>query len=207
MRPQTKMKTILNLLAALALLVTAFNSGAAEPRYVFAGSGTAISTTNAHYIVPIGIGDPIVQYLDATGDTSPSVLTFRTASSPTVLSAATAASPGTNLTCVGSAYSAGNVIVLQHVAADTYERLVVSTASATNITTTAAIGTAAVAGDVVWLMTTAATASGVTNTAGIQRGGNGSYLFTANRGKPILVNLTGANTPTLNTVSGFYLRR
>lgn len=201
------MKNILNLIAALALCLSAFNTRAAEALFVFAGTGTAISTTNAHYIVPIGIGDPVVQYLDATGDTSPSVLTFRTASAPTVLSAATAASPGTNLTCVGSAYAANNVIVLQHVSAGTFERLVVSTASATNITTTAAITSAASAGDVVWLMTTAATASGVTNTAGIQRGGNGQYLFSANRGKPILVNLTGTNTPTLNTVSGFFLQR
>lgn len=201
------MKHIKNLLAALALVCAfAFNATAQAPRYVFAGTGTAISTTNAHFIVPVGLGDPVITYLDATGDTSPSVLTFRTGGSPTVLSAATAASPGTNLTCVGSAFAANNWIILQHKAADTYERLVVSTASATNITTTAAIGTAAVAGDIVWLLTTAGTSSGATNTAGIQRYSAGG-LFAGTRGTPILVNLTGTNTPTLNSVGGYYLLR
>ncbi len=201
------MKTIKNILAALALVCAfAFNASAQDPRFVFAGTGTAISTTNAHFIVPVGTGDPVITYLDATGDTSPSVLTFRTTSSPTVLSAATAASPGTNLTCVGSAYSAGNIIILQHRAADTYERLVVSTASATNITTTAAITSAAAIGDLVWLVTIAGTSSGVTNTAGVQRYSAGG-LFAGGRGKPILVNLTGTNTPALNSVGGYYLQR
>lgn len=200
------MKHINKLLTVAALLAFTLTATAQSPRYVFAGTGTAISTTNAHFIVPVGVGDPVITYLDATGDPSPSVLTFRTSASPTVLSAATAASPGTNLTCVGSAYAAGNTIVLQHKAADTYERLVVSTASATNITTTAAITTAAVAGDIVWLVTTAGTSSGVTNTAGIQRYSAGG-LFAGSQGRPILVNLTGTNTPALNSVGGYYLRR
>lgn len=201
------MKHIHKLITALALLCAfAFTATAQEPRYVFAGQGTATSTTNAHYIVPVGTGEPVITYLDATGDTSPSVLTFRTTSAPTVLTAATAASPGTNLTCVGSAYAAGNVIILQHRATDTYERLVVSTASASNITTTTAITAAAAVGDVVWLVTTAGTSTGVTNTAGVQRYSAGG-IFSGRQGRPLLVNLTGTNTPALNSVGGYYLQK
>ncbi len=200
------MKTMKHLLAALALFALAFTAHAQDPRYVFAGQGTAISTTNAHYIVPVGTGDPVITFLDATGDTSPSVLRFRTSGTPTVLSSATAASPGTNLVCVGTGYAANDIIILQHRAADTYERLVVSTASSSNITTTAAITTAAAIGDIVWLTTSAGISSGVTNTAGVQRYSAGG-IFSAGRGKPILVNLTGTNTPALNSVGGYYLQR
>jgi hypothetical protein len=197
------MKHILNIIAALAFVLGAITSRAAEARYVFAGTGTAISTTNSHYIIPAsGVGVPVITYLDATGDTSPSVLTFRTASTKTAVTTAASAS-ATTLVCVGTGFSAGNTIVLQHVTADTYERLVVSTASATNIVTTAGIGTAAAAGDVIWLVSTAGTASGFTTTA--QRYSAGG-LFSGDRGKPILVNLTGTNTPTLNAVSGYYLK-
>ncbi len=202
------MKKFIPTLAALALLATAFTATAQTlpPRLVFAGQGTAISTTNAHYVVPAnGVGAPVITYLDATGDTSPSVLRFYTASSPAILTAATAASPGTNLTCVGSAFAAADTIVLWHKNSDTYERLVVSTASATNVTTTAAIAAAAAAGDIIWKMSVAGTVSGVTNTAGAQRNSAGG-LFASDVSKPILVQLTGTNTPTLNSVGGYYVR-
>ena len=202
------MKNLLKLLAGLAFTASAFTVTAQTlpPRLVFAGTGTAISTTNSHYIVPAnGVGAPVITYIDATGDTSPSVLRFFTASSPAILTAATAASPGTNLTCVGSAFSANDIIVLWHKNADTYERLVVASASATNVTTTAGIAAAAVAGDVIWKMSSAGTASGFTNTSGVQRTAQGG-LFASDVGKPIMVNLTGTNTPTLNSVGGYYAR-
>lgn len=201
------MKKFLTLIAALALLACAFTCPAADVRYTFSGTGTAISTTNSHLIIPAtGVGDAVVVAVDATGDTSPSVLRFRPCNTRTLLTAATAASPGTNLTCVGSAFAAGDIVVLQHVAADTYERLVVSTASATNVTTTAAIGTAAAAGDVLWLTSAGGTLSSITNTSGVRITAEGG-IYAINRGLPLLINLTGTNTPTINSVTVKYLQR
>lgn len=201
------MKHILNLIVAVALFaLTAFNASAQlPPRLVFAGSGTAIGSTNSHYIVPAnGAGAPLITSFDVTGDTG-STLRFYTASAPAVLTAATAASPGTNLTCVGSAFSANDTIVLWHRTADTYERLVVSTASASNVTTTAAIAAAAAAGDIIFKMSVGGSASGVTNTAGVQRYSAGG-LFASDINKPILVQFTGTSAAAVNSVSGIYVK-
>lgn len=201
------MKNLLKLLAVLAFIVSAFTVTAQTlpPRLVFAGTGTAIGSTNSHYIVPAnGVGAPLITSWDVTGDTG-STLRFYSASSPAILTAATAVSPGTNLTCIGSAFSANDTIVLWHKVTDTYERLVVSTASATNVTTTAAIAAAAVAGDIIFKMSVAGTASGVTNTAGVQRYSAGG-LFASDVNKPILVQFTGTSAASINSVAGTYVR-
>lgn len=200
------MKKLIHILAAVALFATAFTASAQlPPRLVFAGTGTAIGSTNSHYIVPAnGAGAPLITSWDVTGDTG-STLRFYTASAPAILTAATAASPGTNLTCIGSAFSANDTIVLWHKVADTYERLVVSTASATNVTTTAAITAAAAAGDIIFKMSVAGTASGVTNTAGVQRYSAGG-LFASDVNKPILVQFTGTSAASVNSVAGTYVR-
>lgn len=200
------MKKFLTLIAALALLACAFTCPAADVRYTFSGTGTAISTTNSHLIIPAtGVGDAVVVAVDATAYPA-ATFTFSRGGTRTMLTAATAASPGTNLTCVGSAFTAGDIVVLQHVSADTYERLVVSTASATNVTTTAAITTAAAAGDVLWLMSAAGTLSSITNSSGTRVTAEAG-VFSANRGLPALFTLTGTNTPTINTVNVKYLPR
>lgn len=201
------MKNLLKLLAVLAFTASAFTVTAQTlpPRLVFAGTGTAIGSTNSHYIVPAnGVGAPLITSWDVTGDTG-STLRFFTPSANTILTAATAVSPGTNLTCVGTGFSANDTVVLWHKITDTYERLVVSTASATNVTTTAAIAAAAVAGDILFKMALAGSATGVTNTAGVQRSSAGG-LFAADVNKPILVQFTGTSAASINSVAGTYVR-
>lgn len=201
------MKNLLKLLAGLAFTVSAFTVTAQTlpPRLVFAGTGTAIGSTNSHYIVPAnGVGAPLITSWDVTGDTG-STLRFFTPSANTILTAATAVSPGTNLTCVGTGFSANDTVVLWHKITDTYERLVVSTASATNVTTTAAIAAAAVAGDILFKMALAGSATGVTNTSGVQRSSAGG-LFAADVNKPILVQFTGTSAASINSVAGTYVR-
>jgi len=201
------MKNLVKLLAVLAFIVSAFTVTAQTlpPRLVFAGTGTAIGSTNSHYIVPAnGVGAPLITSWDVTGDTG-STLRFFTPSANTILTAATAVSPGTNLTCVGTGFSANDTVVLWHKITDTYERLVVASASATNVTTTAAIASAAVAGDILFKMALAGSATGVTNTAGVQRSSAGG-LFAADVNKPILVQFTGTSAASINSVAGTYVR-
>lgn len=201
------MKNLMKLIAVLAFIVSAFTVTAQTlpPRLVFAGTGTAIGSTNSHYIVPAnGVGAPLITSWDVTGDTG-STLRFFTPSANTILTAATAVSPGTNLTCVGTGFSANDTVVLWHKITDTYERLVVASASATNVTTTAAIASAAVAGDILFKMALAGSATGVTNTAGVQRSSAGG-LFAADVNKPILVQFTGTSAASINSVAGTYVR-
>jgi len=198
------MKTILNLLAAVALFALTAIPASAQlpPRLVFAGTGTAIGSTNSHYIVPAnGAGAPLITSWDVTGDTG-STLTFYTASSPTIL---TAASSSTTIPCIGTGFSANNTLVLWHRATDTYERLVVSSATATNIVSTVAPVVAGAANDIIFKMSIAGTASGVTNTAGVQRYSAGG-LFASDVNKPILVQFTGTSSASVNSVSGVYVK-
>lgn len=197
------MKKLIHILAAVALFATAFTASAQlPPRLVFAGNGTAIGSTNSHYIVPAnGAGAPLITSWDVTGDTG-STLRFYTASAPTIL---TAASSGNTIPCIGSAFAANDTAVLWHRVTDTYERLVVSSATSTNIVSTASPTVAGAAGDIIFKMSVAGTASGVTNTSGVQRYSAGG-LFASDVNKPILVQFTGTSAASINSVAGTYVR-
>lgn len=181
---------------ALALLLPAFAEDA------FSGAGTG-STTLSYYIPTMSFGGaPFVTYVSATSDKASSVIKFYSAASPVFVNA-TSASGGTNISVVPTGITNNNVIVVRSIANDTYQRLVVSSASATNIFTTAALSFTLNANDPVFLMTANGTIPVGSNTVSASTSGGVAF---GSKGKPLLLEVDGTSACSLNLAAGRYLR-
>lgn len=195
------MKNKISLIMAAALLCASVFTASAqvEAKTVFAGQGTALSTTTNFFVVSAnGVGAPVVNYFNVTGDASPSVLYFYTTSAPTI---ATAASSGTTITAVGTGYAQYDIIVIQHRATDTYTRRYVSSSTASTIVINSAATVAA--GDIVWLCTRAGSIPVGSGESELAAAGG---IFAGQRGRPMVVHIEGTNSPTINAISGVYVK-
>lgn len=193
---------VLSLIGALLALTVSAN---AEDLLGFSVKGTQVETNLEYTVVPLtGQGVPMVTFMDVTSDNATGAITFKTHSNPTLVTTAQG-SAGTNITCVGTGYASNDVLVVYHRTGNTYERAVVWSASATNINTTVALGTATAVGDTVYEMTAAGTATvGDANKQLIAAGG----LYFGTKGYPLLIELSGdgTNTVNINVVSGQYIK-
>ena len=175
--------------------------GQVVPKLGFADVGTAIGTTNSHYVITAnGRGRPVVSYISATSDKAGSFVEFWKASSGAqTIVTATNASQAVVWVPDGSKFAANDTVVIRHITADSYERKVVSSQTSTNITLGSNLGTAIIAGDVIYKMTQSgkipvgAATKEVTTTLG---------AYHAPAGLPVLVQLDGTSACTINLVTG-----
>lgn len=183
----------------------AFAQGNTQTSLTFAD--TASGTTLASYVIPIGDGHPSVTYVNATSDKAGSVLQFYKATSGShTLAIATNASQAVVWVPDGTKYSANDVVVLRHKLStgDIYERLVVSSATSTNLTMTGNLSTAVLVGDQLWKMTKYGTIP--VGAATKEVASSVAYgLYNAPGGRPVLLDLDGTSACKINLITGRYL--
>lgn len=217
-----KLQSILSLGIALAALCLAAPPAEAA-NTVFSGQGSAYSTNTSYYVVSAGPqipqeSIPQIEYLNVQSDTlsvsnARGAVLFYRAGAPSELSAASGGATNTvRLASGGTAFTVGGVVILQHVAADTYERLVVMTNSATSVSFTNATASAVDLGDRIYLATVAASLP-VNTTVPAAGAGNKEFappkpLFSGEEARPLLVEVNGIGTNfiKIGTISGSYKR-
>lgn len=189
------MKTLKMILAAIAL---AFTLPMAHGADLFSGSGTADGLTNTVYIVPAhSDGVARIEFFQGIGEPATSAARFFTAGTGIKVGTAQTTTGVTSnaLACVGTSLSANSYVVLQHASGDTYERLLVTASTATNVTFATGIAANTAAGDVLFKMTSAGSLT--VGTATLNLNAAGSAIWNGQSGKPILVDLIGTNSPKL----------
>jgi hypothetical protein len=196
-------------LASVAIIALAISPPVSAQETYFSGVGTAVSTNESFVVLKAsgdqgGQGVPRVEYLNATADTATGELVFWEAGDPVEL---TASSSGTTniLRCVGTTFVTNSLIILRHLATDTYERLLVMTNSATSVTLTNATAAAVAKGDLVYLLTPGPRLP-VGNATKEYAPAN--PLYSGNEARPTLIRLLGlgTNTVRINLVSGRFNR-
>lgn len=207
---------------ALAIALCGFGARAGETG--FSAAGTAISSNLSYTVVSAkgnaaGRGQPRIDYINATGDTAASKLTFYTVEAPVKITAAGVATNYVAATSALASFLTNNIVVLRHVASDTYQRLTVNTNTGSRITFQQNLSAAVVAGDLLYRATAGGTLAvapvlsyyATTNELVVVVNYNREYapanpLFHGSEGRPLLVevNGVGTNTVALNLVSGTY---
>jgi hypothetical protein len=94
--------------------------------------------------------------------------------------------------------------VVHHVASDTYERLVVSSVTATTVTFSSNLAAAVVGGDKVYKM---AASGKLAVGAATKEVANAYGLYNFKTGLPVLIDLDGTSACTINLVSGIFENR
>lgn len=195
---------LIAVLAGLAFIALATVAIALPPPgYGFTG-GNASGTTLASVIISArsaNIGAPQLTHLNVTSDKAGSLLKFY------VPSASTAANFTNSTTSLPvnqtNGFASSDIIIIQHVNTDTYERRVLTTfTSSTNLTVTSAPSTAVIPGDIIWDVGQTAVANVPVGNTNISLIGNG--LFAAPPGQPVLLDLDGTSACSINAVSGTY---
>lgn len=188
------------LVAAFAMLALGWPAEA----QTFSGGGTDVSTNLNYYIVTArGAGTARINFISATSDKAGSLVTFHTSGAPVTVTAAGAAT--NTVTAVGTGnFAAADVVVVRRAVADTYERAVVDSVTATNITFTANLGGTTAAGDLLYKASTNAAIPVGNATVTLNAGGGG--LYNGREGRPILVSLDGTSACQINTISGTFER-
>lgn len=190
------MKKTLIIMAMLVIASIIGSNVLAQDAYsVYAKGGTTISTNLSTVIIGTRSrngGQPLITYINATGDTAASVVKFYNVTQRTTANYVNA----TNVIPVTATngFSSGDVIVIQHVAADTYERCLLTTMGSTNLLTTIAPTSALAVGDNIFKVTAAGTISVGSATKEL----NGAGIFSGTRGNPLLVEINGIGTNTIN---------
>jgi hypothetical protein len=173
----------------------------------FAGTGTAQGTTNSFYVAgnyTLSQGTPIVRYLNASSDLAGSKIQFYALTNQVTISNPTN-SGTTNLVCSSTnGFAAGNIVVIKHLASDTYERLPLLLVQNTNqLVVKFPPTTQCAAGDLLWYAapTGSIPVGAASNSVPT---GAGQFMYAGQYGKPLLIEINGTSTATLNAVSGDY---
>jgi hypothetical protein len=167
----------------------------------FSGPGTSGTTLSYFVSSAAGNGTPRVQYLNGTSDKSTSKFTFWTPSAVFTITTGTNASQAT-IFCDGTSVTNSDVLVVRHVASDTYERLIFTSSTASTITFTANLAAATAAGDQVYKMANKGTIPVGATTKEINANNGG--IFNGLSTKPVLIDLDGTSAVTINVASGKY---
>lgn len=195
-------------LVALALFIALPASAALDdPINGFAVGTTNPATTLSYAIVPArsaNAGTPVVHYVNAGSATATAKLQFYKVTAQTVCSA-TNSTVTLNVNRTNS-FNSGDVIIIQHLLNNTYEKRTLTTMSySTNLVCTVAPVGTVVPGDIIYKASTSGAGSiqwgAVTNSVG-----PAAYIYVGQKNKPLLVEIDGASTTALvNVISGSYL--
>lgn len=193
-------KIILSLIALCAALVSPVNAQE-NPLKLFSGVGTATSAVLSTYIVSgNGEGSPRVQYLNATCDNATNTVRLYNPTNRYVVNIAT--NSGQAIIYATNTITGTPILVLRHRSNDSYEYLVTSSVTASNITATANTASAIAAGDIVYVMQLQGNIP-VGNATKELNAQNGA-IFNGSRGNPVLITASGASASVINAVSGSF---
>lgn len=198
-------RTAILVLSALALALPAFGSQVenANGYTTFSGTGTAQGTTNAFYVAgnyTINPATAVLKYANVTSDTG--VLQFYVLTNMTTVVNPTN-SGTTNFTVVSTNnFSTGQVLVIKHIASDTYEFQPLWQMTTTNLTTKYAPILQCAAGDQVWIAGLTGSISAVGTNLVLSQAGD--WLYSGQYKLPMAISVTGTAKVAINAVSGNY---
>jgi len=205
------MKNIKTLImaAAIGLLALSTMAGTPDPYPVYTATGVDVGTTLNYAIIGChssNAGTPVLTYLNFISDHATPIATFYKAGTPIMVTGAntTTSIPAATNSIAG--YVGAGIIVIQHMATDTYERRILGTCTSTAIVVTVAPTTATAAGDRIWLCTADGTISGVQNTV---REVVGTGIFAGQANKPLLIDLnntTSAAAVNINCATATFVK-
>lgn len=201
-----RLKVVLFCLGAIALALPMRAQVISQaPLGYFGGTTTAqIGVTNANFIVPAKGGTARVQFLSATSDKAASVVAFYNPSASSRISIATNASQTFVYGPGSGTFTAGDYIVVRNLAADTYQRMTVASATTTNIVTSQSLTYAPAIGDIVYKM--AKVGSIPVGAATKELNAYGGGIFNGAVNQPLLLDLDSTSAAgTLNVVSGIFV--
>jgi hypothetical protein len=197
-------KTIVSLILAIFTLSAI---AAVEIPTTFSVSGTISPWAKTNYaVIPAGDGIPRVQYVKVTSDNATNCISFWSpATTNWVLTFAAAISqPTVTVKAVGTAFTADDMYIIRHAASGLCEmKQVLSTnGNTTNVTFTANLEEAVVAGDVMWKVSKDVNI--VTGNAAVEINCGAGAVYNGKRNKPVLVQQTAATNCTIWAISGIY---
>lgn len=202
-------KVLPSLLFALALCAPAtLKADQPVARTAFSTGGTAVGTTLSYAVItPFSsqaAATPVVTYISGTSDKAGSIFKFYNTSTNT---SANFVSTTVSLPVQSTnGFAVNDIVVIQHVATDTYERRILTTfTSATNLTTTVAPTVALAIGDRVFDCNTnsAATIPVGNATKEVVTSGIGG-VYAGQPGQPLLIDLDLTSAGQINTVTAVY---
>ncbi len=200
------MKFTKSIILALTLLfgVSAVNAQVSYTQ--FATVGTALGATSSWAVVGNNVdipggGTAIVTYLNATAagaDTNAAYIQFYDCTNKTIATAATV-NTRTNTVQSTNGLAAGDIVVIKHVATDTYERIILTTTITTNRIVFAADPVSPLAaGDIIYEQRARGKIPFV-NTTTLNLSGDG--IYSGQKNHPLFLEAVGTVTPVLNAVN------
>jgi hypothetical protein len=201
------MKSIRSLLFGAVAFCAALTSFSQTLAPTFALTSLDIGATNSHAIIPAN-GEKVAQvdYVNVTSDKAASKLLYYKTSDPIIVTLGTNASQAVIYAPGTGNLAANDIIVLRHVASETYERLVVSAVAATTVTATANPTAATVAGDLIYKVSTSATFTGAFVPVGNATVSVSGASFFGQQNKPTYVEVDGTAASQINIIAGRYVR-
>ena len=206
------MKKLTIILATLALWAAA-PLIEAQSALLPPSNGFSTSTTNANVSPSYAIigtrsangGSPAIYAINAGSDLASSTLSSYKVTGQTVGRYATNSTVTLSVAATNG-FASGTVIVIQHLATDNYEKRILTTmGAATNLITTVAPLEAVVPGDVIYAVSTVGASSLKWGASTNNLNGGGGPIIVGQKGKPLLVEITGTSVNGLYNVSGVYL--
>ena len=205
---EKNMKQIITIIAALSFAAISAQADIGYNSY--AAGGTAIVGTN-YVIIPNlskNGGQPVVNFLSATGTNTSAAISFYTSTKQSVVAATNST---TTVYVATNGWAADDIIVIQHNKAglnvrSAYERRQVASLGAASLVLNVAPTTATLPGDLVWKQTsigsipvgvaTANTAVTLTITG---------PCITGERNQPLLIDNGGVGATTINAVNATFV--
>lgn len=201
------MKTIKYFIAALLVCLRLPAFALDDPQNGFGVGSTNFNVNPSWAIIPARSangGAPAVNFIAAGSDLAGAVVSFYKVTAQTV------ARYSTNVTVTLSVdrtngFASGTVIIIQHLANDSYEKKILTTMTAsTNLITTVAPAGTVSPGDIIYAVSTSSAPSiawgATTNTISAA-----APIVVGQRGKPLLVEINSTSAGQLRAVGGTYL--
>jgi hypothetical protein len=194
----------MKLILAFILAAGAVSIAVAQSLTAFGTAGTDIGNT-LNYAVISAHGQnqaaPLVKFVSVTSDKTAAVLTFYTVGAP-VQSISGNTSISNLVVASTNGFLENDIVVIRHIASDTYERRVVhAVSSSTNLTIKSPLTAATVAGDLVYKATAAGTIPVGNATVTL----SGAGIWAGQRGRPLLLEVDGTSACHINAVGGIYV--
>lgn len=171
----------------------------------FAGAGPSATTNRATVIisakgnpqrpgVSLSSGQPVVHWLSVTSDLSSAAVKFYSVAAPVKVTVASGG--GTNVLGLSSTDAASftttnQVLIIRHVAADTYERVVNLTPTGNTVKFTPATASAVAANDLIYVAS--AVGAGLFVGPTTKEFNVDGGIFAGDAGRPLMIEITGTN--------------
>lgn len=210
------MKLFRKIKVVAAVAVCLVTAAVVDAQDYFSLTGTAQGATNSYSIVPKNTGIPCVFFLDASilhlDNTNGVPLVSYVSAAEQLLTRAGTTGTNTLYYAASNGWAVGDVLILSRAKESAFERHTVSTVSSTNLTITGTTAGPTVAGDKIYRQTAGARLVHM-DALSVHALGPGSLripmggqpIFSGQAGRPMLVEMQGTRTNTLNTVSGRWL--